>query len=95
MGDGDLLTQVDQVVRNTLAALEAAGARPADIVRITIWVVGDDRAELAAVWTRLRAPPLAEALTSASTLVGVSVLGYAGQLVELDVTAAPVDATAP
>ena len=36
----------------------------------------------------LRESPIAEALESASTLLGVSQLGYPGQLVEIDVTAA-------
>ena len=88
MGDGDLLAQVDQVVANTLAALAAVGAAPSDVVRTHIWVASADRDDLAGVWTRLRESELADALTTASTLVGVARLGYPGQLVELDVTAA-------
>jgi enamine deaminase RidA (YjgF/YER057c/UK114 family) len=52
-----------------------------------IYVVSADRADLAAVWARLRASPIADALTSASTLLGVAQLGFPGQLVEIDVTA--------
>ncbi len=88
VGDGDLARQVDQVVANTLAALAAVGASPADVVRTQILVASSDREDLAAAWTRLVASPLAEAFTTASTLVGVTRLGYPGQLVELDVTAA-------
>jgi enamine deaminase RidA (YjgF/YER057c/UK114 family) len=88
VGENDLLAQVDQVVANTLVALAAVGARPADVVRTHVWVASDDRGDLAAAWTRLRESALADALTAASTLVGVSRLGYPGQLVELDVTAA-------
>jgi enamine deaminase RidA (YjgF/YER057c/UK114 family) len=88
VGDGDLLAQVDQVVANTLAALAAVGAGPSDVVRTHIWVASGDRDDLASVWTRLRESELADALTTASTLVGVARLGYPGQLVELDVTAA-------
>jgi enamine deaminase RidA (YjgF/YER057c/UK114 family) len=88
VGDGDLLAQVDQVVANTLAALAAVGAAPADVVRTHIWVASGDRDDLAGVWTRLRESELADALTTACTLVGVTRLGYPGQLVELDVTAA-------
>jgi hypothetical protein len=46
------------------------------------------------VWTLLRESELAEAFTTASTLLGVTVLGYPGQLLELDITAvaAPRDA---
>ncbi len=87
VGGDELLAQVDAVVSNTLVALEAVGAAPAQVVRTTVWVVGSDRSDLAAVWERLRASPLSDAFTSASTLVGVSLLGYPGQLIELDVVA--------
>ena len=87
VGDGDVLAQVDQVAANALTALAAVGAAPSDVVRSHIWVASSDRAVLAAVWTRLRESALADALTTASTLVGVAQLGYPGQLVELDLTA--------
>ena len=88
VGANDLAAQVDQVVANTLVALAAVGAAPADVVRTQILVASDERDDLALVWARLRESPLAEAFTTASTLVGVTSLGYPGQLVELDVTAA-------
>ena len=88
VGEADLARQVDQVVANTLAALAAVGAGPGDVVRTQILVASDDRDDLAATWAQLRASPLADAFTTASTLVGVARLGYSGQLVELDVTAA-------
>jgi enamine deaminase RidA (YjgF/YER057c/UK114 family) len=87
VGGADVLAQVDQVVENTLAALASVGATPDDVVRTVIYVTdGADRG-LGDVWRRLQDSPLAPAFTTASTLVGVSRLGYAGQLVELDVTA--------
>jgi enamine deaminase RidA (YjgF/YER057c/UK114 family) len=87
-GPGDLLAQVGQVVRNIEIALASADAEPADVVRTVIYVVSADRDDLGAVWAALRASPIAEALTSASTLLGVAQLGFPGQLVEVDVTAA-------
>jgi enamine deaminase RidA (YjgF/YER057c/UK114 family) len=87
VGGDDPVAQVDPVVRNTLAALAAAGAGPSDVVRTVIYVVTDQRPVLSAVWDRLTASPLAEAFSTASTLLGVSQLGFTGQLVELDVTA--------
>ncbi len=87
-GPGDLLTQTGQVVRNIQVALASAGAAPADVVRTVIYVASVERGDLAAVWAALRASPIAEALTSASTLLGVTQLGFPGQLVEVDVTAA-------
>ena len=88
VGGGDLRAQVDQVITNTLGCLRAVGAEPTDVIRTTIWVATTDHQDLVDVWDRLRASPLAEAFTTASTLVGCTVLGFTGQLVELDVTAA-------
>jgi len=53
-----------------------------------IYVVSADSAVLAGVWSRLMASELAPAFSTASTLLGVSVLGFTGQLVEIDLTAA-------
>lgn len=85
---GDVLAQVDQVVANTEVALAHAGATPEDVVRTVIYVATSDQPTLAAVWERFVNSPIAAAFTTASTLVGVACLGYRGQLVELDVTAA-------
>ena len=87
---GDVLAQVDQVVANTDAALRAAGVGPDDVVRTVIYVVSTDGATLSAVWKRLTESPIASAFSTASTLLGVACLGFPGQLVELDVTAAVV-----
>ncbi|HEY3612659.1 MAG TPA: Rid family hydrolase [Gaiellales bacterium] len=89
VGTGDLDAQIDQVVANALVALAAAGARPEDVVRSVIDVVGDETAVLGQAWARLNDSALAPAFTSASTLLGVTRLGFGGQLVELDLTAAP------
>jgi enamine deaminase RidA (YjgF/YER057c/UK114 family) len=80
--------QADQIIRNTMLALDDAGASPADVVRTVIYVAGGERADLSAVWRRLTESALGEAFSSASTLLGVACLGFPGQLVELDVTAA-------
>jgi enamine deaminase RidA (YjgF/YER057c/UK114 family) len=87
-GPEDLQAQAGQVVRNIMIALSSVGAAPKDVVRTVIYVVSADRAELPEVWRILRESPLAGALESASTLLGVSQLGYPGQLIEIDVTAA-------
>jgi enamine deaminase RidA (YjgF/YER057c/UK114 family) len=86
-GAGDLAAQVGQVVRNIALALSSVSAGPADVVRTVIYVVSADRDDLADVWQILRSSEIADALTSASTLLGVAQLGYPGQLVEIDVTA--------
>jgi enamine deaminase RidA (YjgF/YER057c/UK114 family) len=87
VGRGDLDAQVDQVVANALTALAAADATPEQVVRSVIYVQSWDRSDLAQVWERLTHSPLAHAFSTASTLLGVTQLGYAGQLVEVDLTA--------
>ncbi|MFF1818772.1 RidA family protein [Kribbella sp. NPDC058245] len=85
---GGLTGQTAQVIDNILTALAAAGAGPDDVVRTVIYVNSTDRGELAEVWTQLNESELAPAFKSASTLLGVAQLGFVGQLVEIDVTAA-------
>jgi enamine deaminase RidA (YjgF/YER057c/UK114 family) len=89
VGPGDLEAQIDQVVANALMALAAAGAEPGDVVRsvvYVVYVVSDDASILGSAWHRLTSSPLGEAFTSASTLLGVTQLGFPGQLVEVDLT---------
>lgn len=87
VGDGDLRAQVEQVVRNIVTALSSVGATADDVVRTVIYVVSSEREDLSLVWSILRNSAIANALSTASTLLGVSQLGYPGQLVEIDVTA--------
>lgn len=88
VGAGDLDAQIDQVVANAMTALAAVGAEPGDVVRSVVYVVSDDTTVLAAAWRRLTGSVIAPAFTTASTLLGVAQLGFAGQLVEVDLTAA-------
>lgn len=88
VGAGDLERQIDQVVANALIALTAVGARPLDVVRSVIYVRTDERSALGTAWQRLTGSALGPAFTTASTLLGVSQLGFTGQLVEVDLTAA-------
>jgi enamine deaminase RidA (YjgF/YER057c/UK114 family) len=83
---GDHAGQAAQVMANLVTALAAAGARLDDVVKTTVYVASPDRADLGAVWQVVRDafgdhdPP--------STLLGVSVLGYRDQLVEVEAIAA-------
>lgn len=85
---GDLEAQIDQVVANALVALAAVGAEPSQVVRSVVYVVGDDGAVLGDAWRRLTTSAIGAAFTTASTLLGVACLGFPGQLVEVDLTAA-------
>jgi len=53
-----------------------------------IYVVSDDPRVLSSVWDRLTESGIGPAFTTASTLLGVAALGYRGQLVEVELTAA-------
>ena len=88
VGAGDIDVQIDQVVANSAIALAAVGAQPSQVVRSVVYVVSDDTAMLAAAWCRLTRSAIAAAFTTASTLLGVAQLGFPGQLVEIDLTAA-------
>jgi enamine deaminase RidA (YjgF/YER057c/UK114 family) len=84
VGPHDYRAQTEQVVANLLAALEAAGASPEQVVKTTVYVVGEGREPKVAVWDVVQGSELAAA---PSTLVGVAGLGYSGQLVEIDAVA--------
>ena len=81
----DHSAQARIAVANLLSVLLQHGAGPEHLVRTTIFVVGA-REDLVAAWNVIAAalaphrPP--------STLLGVAVLGYPGQLVEIDGIAA-------
>jgi enamine deaminase RidA (YjgF/YER057c/UK114 family) len=91
VGADDLVAQVNQVAHNVAVALEEVGATPEDVVRSVIYVASTERADLALVWTALSRSEIGAALSTASTLLGVAQLGYPGQLVEVDITAALPD----
>jgi enamine deaminase RidA (YjgF/YER057c/UK114 family) len=88
VGEGDINAQIDQVVANAMTALGAVGAEPSDVVRTVIYVVSDGTTVLGTVWERLTQSPPGPAFTTASTLLGVTQLGFRGQLTEVDLTAA-------
>lgn len=81
---GDLEGQALRAVENLIAALADAGTGSDDLLKTTIYVVATERSDLVRVWdvvaSRLGRVP--------STLVGVSLLGYPDQLVEIEAVAA-------
>ncbi len=85
VGPGDYRAQARQTIANLLRQLAAGGARPEDVLKTTVYVVAGDGDDLVAVWEVVQASPLAAA---ASTLLGVALLGYSGQLVEIEAIAA-------
>ena len=84
VGPDDHQAQTEQVLANLLAVLDAAGARPDDVAKTTVYVVGEGSEPKVAVWDVVQRSELA---TAPSTLVGVASLGYSGQLVEIEAVA--------
>jgi enamine deaminase RidA (YjgF/YER057c/UK114 family) len=83
---GDVAGQAEQVMTNLQVALRAAGAELTDVVKSTVFVATQRQEDLRAAWDVVSrwfgehdAP---------STLLGVSVLGYNDQLVEVEAVAA-------
>jgi enamine deaminase RidA (YjgF/YER057c/UK114 family) len=82
---GDVAGQAAQVMANLALVLREAGCSLGDVLRTTVWVASSDRADLVTAWQVVRQtfgtwdPP--------STLLGVTVLGFPGQLVEVEATA--------
>ena len=83
---GDLAGQVKQVFANLRTALEGAGATPADVTKITIYIV-DYKPELRPLLGEARAAVFGPATLPASTLVGVQALAEPGYLIEVEAIA--------
>jgi enamine deaminase RidA (YjgF/YER057c/UK114 family) len=84
VGHGDYAAQTLQVIDNLGLALTEAGASGSDVLKTTVYVVTEVRSDLSEVWRIIQESEVAAA---ASTLLGVSLLGYEGQLVEVEAIA--------
>ena len=82
---GDLAGQARQVMANLVTALQAAGAELPDVVKTTVFVASSRQSDLAIAWNVVRAAFGDH--DAPSTLLGVSVLGYDDQLVEVEAIA--------
>jgi enamine deaminase RidA (YjgF/YER057c/UK114 family) len=88
VGPEDAEAQTEQVLANLLRQLEVGGATPADVVKTTAYVAGGSRDSQSHVWRVVQRSSLAAV---PSTLVGVTELGYRGQLVEIEAVAVVAD----
>jgi len=85
VGAGDVRAQASLAVANLSTTLAESGATLADVLKTTIFVASAGQADLVAAWEVISMtfgdhdPP--------STLLGVTVLGYSGQLVEIEAVA--------
>ena len=82
---GDIAAQMRQALDNLRIALEESGAAMRDVLKTTIFVSTSRRDDLVVAWNEVAGgfgdhnPP--------STLLGVSVLGFPDQLVEVEAIA--------
>jgi enamine deaminase RidA (YjgF/YER057c/UK114 family) len=83
---GDLIAQTRQALANLKTALEDSGAAIEDVVKTTVYVASSDRGELAAAFDEVAA--FFGDHDVPSTLLGVALLGYRDQLVEIEAIAA-------
>jgi enamine deaminase RidA (YjgF/YER057c/UK114 family) len=82
---GDYVAQAGHAVANLITALAAAGASLTDVLKTTVYVASDDRADLLSVWDVVH--EVFGSHDAPSTLLGVATLGYSGQLVEIEAVA--------
>ncbi|MEC3995556.1 Rid family hydrolase [Actinacidiphila sp. DG2A-62] len=87
---GDYAGQARKAVANMRTALAAAGASLQDVIKTRVLVASTRREDLVTAWQVVR-----DAFADhdvPSTLIGVTVLGYDNQLVEIEAVAAVLDA---
>ena len=89
VGVGDYAAQAAMCVKNMRTALAEAGAEITDVISTRVLVASTRQADLVAAWEVVRDAFGAHDVPS--TLLGVTVLGYDDQLVEIEAVAAVVD----
>ncbi|MFZ0664324.1 MAG: RidA family protein [Acidimicrobiales bacterium] len=82
---GDFAGQARRCVENLEIALRASGASLTDVVKTTIYVASSEQEDLVVAWDVIRAAFGDH--DAPSTLLGVTVLGYDDQLVEIEAIA--------
>ncbi|WP_248705117.1 RidA family protein [Curtobacterium sp. MWU13-2055] len=86
---GDVAGQAAQCIANLRTALAAAGAGVDDLVQTRVLVATTEQQDLVSAWDVVRAAMGDHDVPS--TLLGVTVLGYDDQLVEVEAIAAVAD----
>lgn len=76
-------------MENLVIALDAAGATLRDVLSTRVLVASSEQRDLVEAWDVVRAAFGDH--DAPSTLLGVTVLGYADQLVEIEAVAAVID----
>ncbi|KQT75457.1 RidA family protein [Microbacterium sp. Leaf436] len=92
VGVGDVAAQARSCVDNLVTALADAGAQLTDVISTRVLVASTRQTDLVAAWDVVRAAFGDHDVPS--TLIGVTVLGYDSQLVEIEAVAAVLDEVA-
>jgi len=82
---GDIPAQARQALANLRTSLQDSGATIGDVIKTTVFVASSDRGDLVAAWNEVAAAFAGH--DAPSTLLGVTVLGYPDQLVEIEAIA--------
>jgi enamine deaminase RidA (YjgF/YER057c/UK114 family) len=85
VGPGDMAVQAGQAFANLGHALAAAGARPEDVAKLTIYVAGYEERHLPAIVRGMES--LFGDHRPADALVGVERLAHPGCMIEVDAVA--------
>ena len=97
VGPGDMAVQARQAFANLGHALAAAGAKPHDVAKITVYVAGYEASHLPAIEQGLES--LFGDHRPADALVGVQTLAHPGCMIEVEAVAVtavnPTEAQAP
>lgn len=86
VGPGDLAAQTGQALANLQAVLAAAGATPADVVRLRTYIVGHTPDKLGVVLPLIGAF-YGAAVPAPNTVIGVATLALPDFLIEIEATA--------
>ncbi|MFD6698131.1 MULTISPECIES: RidA family protein [unclassified Microbacterium] len=86
---GDYAGQAAKCIETLEGALAAAGASMTDVISTRVLVASSQRSDLGVAWAVVRDAFGAHDVPS--TLLGVTALGYDGQLVEIEAVAAVFD----
>jgi|SRR6516162_10243669 enamine deaminase RidA (YjgF/YER057c/UK114 family) len=87
VGKGDLRAQTEKALENLVAALAAAGATPADVVKVNTYIVNYKPADYPII-REARARIFEGQNPPASTLIGVQALAVEELLIEIEAIAA-------
>ena len=85
VASGDVAAQMRQALGNLAVGLDESGAAIEDVVKTTVYVASSDRSDLVSAWDEVAG--FFGGHDAPSTLLGVTVLGYPGQLVEIEAIA--------